>query len=432
MLRPCPVSTQEQKKHGLSVDNQITALEAFCKDNGYICAGIYNDAGISAHASYKKRPALLQMIRDCQRGDIDLIIMTKLDRFFRSVKDYYEVMAQIGDVPWRAIWEDYETETSAGMFKVNIMLSIAQAEAERTSERIHNTFEYKRAKGDYLGTPPFGYIRVDGKLQKDEALAPIVRGAFDVYLRTHSTADVMRYLTAQGHPSSRHRVSRLLYGTAYKGDANGSKCEPYITEEEYSTIMKIKESKYRAPKYKNTYLFNTMCKCGICGYSMRAQGNMSKDKKTFYPQYGCNGLNGLKQHEKGFYISEKKLEAYLLQYTDELLAEYRASAESKAKNDSYKNALQNKKKLEDKLSRIGIRFEMGDISVDEYKNKREAILNEIASLDLQPPKTSNIVIPDNWRDIYDQLDREHQHEFWFSFIEKIEVNPDKTIKVYFL
>ena len=89
------VSTDEQKKHGLSVDNQISALEAFCKEKGYIVQGIYNDAGISARKSYRKRPALLQLLEDCKKGQIDLIIFTKLDRWFRSVGDYYEVQTQL-------------------------------------------------------------------------------------------------------------------------------------------------------------------------------------------------------------------------------------------------------------------------------------------------------------------------------------------------
>lgn len=60
----------------------------------------------------------------------------------------------------RAIWEDYETETSAGVFKVNIMLSIAQAESDRTSERIRAVNEYRKSQGYIIvGKMPLGYIR---------------------------------------------------------------------------------------------------------------------------------------------------------------------------------------------------------------------------------------------------------------------------------
>jgi len=57
------VSTQEQKLHGISIENQLDALQKYCKEKGYIIVATYNDAGVSAHGSYKKRPALLQIVR---------------------------------------------------------------------------------------------------------------------------------------------------------------------------------------------------------------------------------------------------------------------------------------------------------------------------------------------------------------------------------
>ncbi len=137
------VSTQEQKLHGISIENQLDALQKYCKEKEYIIVATYNDAGISAHVSYKKRPALLQMIQDCQEQKIELLLFTRLDRFFRSVEDYYLVLSQMEKVPWKAIWENYETETSDGQLRVNIMLSIAEAEAARTSEKIKSIMDYK-------------------------------------------------------------------------------------------------------------------------------------------------------------------------------------------------------------------------------------------------------------------------------------------------
>ena len=58
------VSTEEQKKHGISVDSQIQALRDYSEEHGYNVIGVYNDAGISARKSYKKRPALLKLMKD--------------------------------------------------------------------------------------------------------------------------------------------------------------------------------------------------------------------------------------------------------------------------------------------------------------------------------------------------------------------------------
>lgn len=99
------VSTQEQKKHGLSVDSQITALKEYCTKKKYTVVDVYSDAGISARKKYTKRPELLRLLGDCEQKKIDLILFTKLDRWFRSVADYYEVQSILEKVkvPWKAI-----------------------------------------------------------------------------------------------------------------------------------------------------------------------------------------------------------------------------------------------------------------------------------------------------------------------------------------
>ena len=143
------VSTQEQKLHGVSVAAQEQALADWAAEHGHEYVGCYNDAGISARSRYTKRPELLRLLQDVQAHRVELIIFTKLDRWFRNVGDYYEIQRVLDDcgVAWKAIWEDYETETASGRLKVNIMLSVAQDEADRTSERLKQTNAYRWAAG---------------------------------------------------------------------------------------------------------------------------------------------------------------------------------------------------------------------------------------------------------------------------------------------
>lgn len=94
------------------------------------------DAGISARKPATKRPELQRLLADAQAGKGELIVFTKLDRWFRNIAEYYKVQeilerCHIG----RTIHEDYDTSTASGRLKINIMLSVAQNEADRTSER---------------------------------------------------------------------------------------------------------------------------------------------------------------------------------------------------------------------------------------------------------------------------------------------------------
>ena len=59
------VSSDEQARHGLSLQEQRDALTRYAQEHKMTVAGIYEDAGISARKPYKKRPALLRLLGDC-------------------------------------------------------------------------------------------------------------------------------------------------------------------------------------------------------------------------------------------------------------------------------------------------------------------------------------------------------------------------------
>lgn len=416
------VSTAEQRDHGLSVDSQIQALQEFCSEHNYKIAGIYNDAGISARKKYTKRPALLKLIQDCHDHKVDLIIFTKLDRWFRSVADYYEVQTQLDacHVPWRAIWEDYETETSAGCFKVNIMLSVAQAEADRTSERIKSVFEYQRSQGKYVGDVPFGYFKKDGEIFKDPETSEAVELAFSTFLETHSSASALKALDKIGVKISRSGISRLLTGSAYYGDCNGYSCEPYITREIHDQIMEIRKGNSSTRHRSNIYLFSGICTCAICGSRMRAI--TKEDGSSLYRGYYCTGYESIKKHDQGVYVSEKKLTKYMLENLDQIISQYNVELETQSITLDQDQINDQRKKLEAKLERVGVRYEEGDLSTEEYKEKRKAIQSEIASLNSIFPSTK-IQLPDNWIDVYKELDQEHARSFWYSIIKEIRLSP---------
>lgn len=420
------VSTAEQRDHGLSVDSQIDALQEYCHSQGYEVAEIYNDAGFSARKSYKKRPAMQRMITDCQAGKIDLIIMTKLDRFFRSVKDYYEVMSQIGDIPWRTIWEDYETETSAGVFKVNIMLSVAQSEADRTSERIKSVFEYKRTQGDYVGTPPFGYKRVNKKLVKDDETAPLVELMFKTYLTTFSSLKTIEALSEAGYDLNMNALRKRLKNPVYSGTAQGNECPAYITADEHECILENMKKYVKSTKHHYDYIFSGLLFCNCCGNRLGAKSNsntLASGEKVPCKYYVCDGKTYSTKHRQRITISEKKMEKYLIEQLDALVYTYNVHLQSDARGQ---NAEKKKLKLEAKLERVGIRFEDGDISLEEYRAKRAQLLSEINELERAMKPQEPIELPTDWLETYLQLDDIHKRAFWRSFIKEIRIPLNKV------
>lgn len=415
------VSHEEQVKHGISIDAQITALEAYSSEHNYKVVKVYVDEGISARKPYTKRPALLEMISDCQQGKIDLILICKLDRFFRSVKDYYSVMEQIGDIPWKAIHEDYETETSSGVFKVNIMLSVAQSEADRTGERIKAVFDYKRQKGEALtGSVATGYIYDNGTWKKDPYAQKGVEAFFDTYLTTLNKKSARDKAEEFGVHISDEIARKMLYGDKYHGVIPYIE-EAYITQEQHDFILSNKPKCSRQNKY--SYIFTGIVRCGKCGRVLSATTSTRKRKNGDYykhPMYVCD--YGRRNYNcGGTAIGEDRLEQILIERIETELNDYNI----KLTFDADENTEAKIKKCTERLDRIKVLFEMGDIGIEEYKQKKSELLTEINTYSVS--RKDPVHLDSNWKDIYFSLDIPHRNSFWKNIIDYIEV-PSKKAK----
>ncbi len=426
------VSTQEQKKHGLSVDSQVAALKDYCKQRNYTIVDVYNDAGISARKKYSRRPELLRLLGDCEQKKIDLILFTKLDRWFRSVADYYEVQSILEKVkvPWKAIWEDYETITSQGVFKVNIMLSVAQAEADRTSERIKDVMKYKKQRKEYVGGPiVLGYAVKDKKFVKDPETEDMVNDMFDYYFSTFSKYKTADYMLEK-YPeiskiTTRGNLQSLISNPIYAGQAYGlpDYCPAYITLEQREKMMSHSNEKVYKNGVKRTYIFAGLFRCPICG--TRMAGNMNHGRKA----YRCFNQK-LKHHT--FVRSEAKTEKYLLDNLDNILSKKIYTFEQTRKNENQSKL--EKKKLSAELGRLNLMFEKGRITEEYYDTRYEEIsatLKKIESDDCkQLEKRENLkkVLSGNWKELYSQLDESGKQAFWKNIIKQIIVSRETFIE----
>jgi len=116
-------SSDEQKKNGYTIGDQLDLMEEFCQEYDLVGAGEYVDEGISATLEINKRKALAQLIKDAKAGKFDIVIFKCIDRFFRSVGEYYECQKQLqrAGVTWVSIEEaDLDPEADDPASKINI------------------------------------------------------------------------------------------------------------------------------------------------------------------------------------------------------------------------------------------------------------------------------------------------------------------------
>lgn len=420
------VSTKEQMIHGLSIDNQIDSLVNYCNKNGYEIADIYNDAGFSASKRYTTRPEMMRMIGDCRKGLIDIILFIRIDRWFRSIRDYYEVQSILEEcnVQWKTIWEYYDNYTANGMFNVNIMLSVAQSESDRTSERIKSVLAYKRDKGEYSGRVPPGYILKERKLVRDPDTEEGIRKIFEAYIDYRPIRECIDIARKYGLPANRTWINRMTSNPVYIGMSRrcgGTECEPYLTEDQWEAIQSRKKKYIREPKLKGfRYYFNGLTVCGLCGKPYNCRATVRRNKTYVYLH--CTGKTHLFSCNAGD-TSEIKIESYLLSEIENIIKKEQIQYRVRLSMDDENTFEEDKKRLEQKMSRIGERYEDGDITREEYVKKRDSIKRQIESLK-KPDAGKPPELPDGWKAMYKDLSRDGKSSFWHRIIERIVIMPD--------
>lgn len=426
------VSTQEQKLHGISVDAQEADCRAWVEEHRHRLVGVYNDAGLSARAKYTKRHEMLRLLDDVQAGRIDLIIFTKLDRWFRNVADYYEVQAilEAHNVKWRAIQEDYETETASGRFKVNIMLAVAQDEADRTSERIKAAADFKRTKGEAVGRPALGYKIEDKHWVIDPENQAGMEAFFAAYLSTLSVKAAMEAAAEHGIRLNATHAGRILRNPTYKGDAFGVPCPAYITTEQFAAIRANAGKRTRINKNTGrVFLFSGLLRCGHCGGALTSASLPTQGGKTI-KYYRCNNHSyNPGSCPSGSYVNEAKLETWLLENLSNIVEQTNiAQAAPRERQRRRKNAQQ----IRGKLERLKDLYIDGEIDRDIYDSRAALLRRQLE--ELEPPQEDPptlVELPENWAEIYLSLPDPERKLFWKRTVRQITCYKDRSPTVKF-
>jgi len=146
------VSTEEQASHGVSLAAQEAKLRSYCDLYDHELLEVIVDAGQSAKSL--NRPGLQQALGMLKSGAAQGLLVLKLDRLTRSVRDLGELLeAYFQKSALVSIQEQCDTSTAAGRLVLNVMTSVAQWERETTSERTSAALQYKKSQGVQLGAP---------------------------------------------------------------------------------------------------------------------------------------------------------------------------------------------------------------------------------------------------------------------------------------
>lgn len=431
------VSSTEQAREGDSIPAQREALRQYAKDHEMIVADEYLDDGVSGTRA--DRDELSRLLRDVEAGRIDIILITKLDRLYRSIKHYLNMMDTLDrcHVGWLAIWENYDTTTPQGRFIVNSMMSIAQYEAENTSQRIKQVQRYKLTQHEVIsGTHPAGFRIVDKHLVPDDN-APHVREAFEKYALCGNLNEVMREFGGQyGMPTSKPSFKKMLQSPLYKGEHySGIKgfCPAIVPEELWEDVQKKLRINVKANQ-RHTYIFSGLLRCADCGGTMggNTRRRIRGTCQTEEHQYRCARYYNRKPRAciNSKSIAESTVEKYLIAQIPNIKLQYEIGEEKRADNTA------KIKKIERKLDRLKDLYVEELIDLTAYKADRARLLSELDKLSQEQSERRGedlraLLRPDLW-DLYATFSNAEKRMFWRGIIERIEYGNDKRFIVHFV
>ena len=439
------VSTEEQVLHGYSLDAQEEELIRFAAEHQMKVVGIFRDEGNSARKPALKRKVMQELLEVVKAGEVDQIIFIKMDRWFRNVREYHKVQEILDDhnVTWRATMEEYNTETADGRLKVNIMLSVAENESDRTSERIKFVLDAKRRRKELAfggHSYPYGYMpkEIDGikRLVKDPETEEIVADFWD-YVRKYNSVRLAGIYCNQKYGLTRHYRTWVTMGRneIYTGDYKGvaEYCEPYIPREEWEYIMQSHVKIKKTQRPERVYLFTGMLRCPCCGVTLKGTfKTYPNDRSIEYKSYRCNNSR-LYACEYRPAVAQKKLEKYLLNNVEEALRNFIIKAEvepaPKKKSDPAKDLV----KLSEQLRRLNTIYMSGNIDDDEYTRETNTLKKKIeetkkAEQDGRPPDLEVLkqFLDSDFKSIYATLSEEDKRRMWRSIISEIHFEKDSN------
>jgi len=209
----CAIYSRKSTDEGLeqafnSLDAQREACAAFVlsqKHEGWtVLPATYDDGGYSGGTM--ERPALKRLIGDIEAGQINVVVVYKVDRLTRALSDFAKLV-EIFDrrgVSFVSITQQFNTTTSMGRLTLNVLLCFAQFEREVIGERVRDKIAASKKKGMWMGgSVPLGYDIKDRKLIVNRAEARTVVDIFQRYLRLRSVRALAEELATAGIKSKR-------------------------------------------------------------------------------------------------------------------------------------------------------------------------------------------------------------------------------------
>lgn len=300
------VSTEEQAKEGYSIPAQIETLQQYCQLYGMETAGIYRDLGLSGK-NMQERPALLELLQDAGKRQFDCVLVWKVSRLSRNLKDLLLIVDELqqNQIAFISYSERFDTSTPAGRMTMQLLGSIAEFERSSLIDNVRLGLSKRARSGQWTNNHVYGYDNRNKKLVPNPEEAAVVRQIFSLYLEQGmSVSHIADFLNVQGFETkrrnffSRDAVYRILTNPVYCGFVRHNIRKPklgylvqgvhpsLIEQEMFEAVQKKLGGRVTLPRDSGRFLLSGLLKCPGCGNTMKGSTSRYKDRQYHY--YKCS------------------------------------------------------------------------------------------------------------------------------------------------
>ena len=402
------VSTDDQLEY--SPDSQIKLIKEYAKKNDIIIPKefIFADEGISGKSA-EKRPAFNKMIAIAKQKEnsFDVILVWKFSRFARNQEEsiVYKNMLKKEGVDVVSISEPI-IDGPFGSLIERIVEWQDQYYLTNLSSEVRRGMTEAASRGAVLSQAPFGYDTKDKKYIVNEKQAIIVREIFDRFVAGEKISTITKWLqsigirTRRGNPPDRRFVEYLLHHPIFVGktrwctDGKAASKRDYYNEnfivtdgvheaiisqetfDKAQEILQENRKKYRKWQRREQpvdFMLKGLMKCSSCGATLvHSQAGNSVQCHNYTGQRGCTISHS---------ISLRKADEIVLNALKSACEsfEFRIDITTPTTKTS-KNIDSLLKKEQNKLLKIKEAFESGIDTLEEYKESKARIMENIAAL----------------------------------------------------
>lgn len=414
------VSGHEQEDN-YSIPEQIERMKKYCDAKDWMVFKIYTDSVQSG--ADMDRPGLQSMIKDCEAGKFDMVLVYKLDRLSRSQKDTLYLIEDVfekNNVGFTSMTENFDTSTPHGKFIVGILAVFAQLEREKIKERTMIGKQARAAEGKWHGSKwiPIGYDYENDLLIPNEYEKMQILEIADLFLKRTPVRTIAEMMTAKGYKHKHGTWTATTIRRVLKNPVNlglikdGDTLHPglhdaIIDQETYDAIqvvMNERKEKYGATARPHKSLLAGFLFCKHCTARYARQTNSdgrqyyscysrNKSQKRMIKDPNCKNKNYRAEDLEKIVLAEIKN----LSIDPEYVEHVRQNKPVNDVNEKIKSITSEIEKIDSQISKMMDLYALGSIDMDvistkvtELNKTKSSLQKEIDSLDV--PDTDEMTV----------------------------------------